>query len=63
MQHPQPCTLDSHPATLAPSETPAPPPGLGHARKLERSAASLIDRILSGDSRAFLAATRQTGGE
>ena len=31
--------------------------------RLVQSADSLIDRILSGDSRAFLDANRQTGGE
>ncbi len=33
------------------------------AARLAQSADSLIDRILSGDSRAFLDANRQTGGE
>lgn len=33
------------------------------ATRLAQSADSLIDRILSGDSRAFLDANRQTGGE
>ena len=33
------------------------------AAHLAQSADSLIDRILSGDSRAFLDANRQTGGE
>ena len=33
------------------------------AARLAQSADSLIDRILSGDSRAFLEANRQTGGE
>ena len=32
------------------------------ARRVQ-TASSLIDRILSGDSRAFLDAYRQTGGE
>jgi len=33
------------------------------AARLAQSADSLIDRILSSDSRAFLDANRQTGGE
>ena len=33
------------------------------AARLAQSADALIDRILSGDSREFLDANRQTGGE
>ena len=33
------------------------------AARLVRTADALIDRILSGDSREFLDANRQTGGE
>jgi hypothetical protein len=33
------------------------------AAHLAQSAGAVIDRILSGDSRAFLEANRQTGGE
>ena len=33
------------------------------AARLVQSADALIDRILSGDSREFLDANRQTGGE
>jgi hypothetical protein len=46
---------------------PTTPMGAGDARnraaRLAHTADVLIDRILSGDSREFLDANRQTGGE
>ena len=49
-------TTEIHPTTPS-SEDDA------RAARLAESADALIDRILSGDSPAFLDANRQTGGE
>jgi len=51
-------TTKIHPATPI-SEDDA----RARAARLAESADALIDRILSGDSPAFLDANRQTGGE
>ena len=65
MQH-----IERHQAQIAQATTAVYPTTMtnaddarSRAARLAQSADSLIDRILSGDSRAFLDANRQTGGE
>jgi hypothetical protein len=53
----------SQTTTKVHSNTPASADTRNHAARLAQNADGLIDRILSGDSRAFLDANRQTGGE
>jgi len=54
--------LTPHPQATRPAATPGPDTAPPRAQHLEDIAAR-IERLLSGDSRAFLEATRQTGGE
>lgn len=55
---------DSKPTTKIHPTTPiCEDDARARAARLAESADVLIDRILSGDSREFLAANRQTGGE